>query len=97
MGNGDGRRRFGVVIVQGDLGIGIVLGDLAAPPRLWYNSARPSLLGRPRARPGWGRMEDGIKTEFPRTFVPAASDMGDWAQIEPLFDALDRRELEDVS
>ncbi len=39
--------------------------------------------------------------EFPRTFVPADADLGDWAQIEPLFDRLEqgaagsREELED--
>lgn len=31
---------------------------------------------------------------YPRRFVLADADMGDWTQIEPLFDALDRRPLE---
>ncbi|NUP88758.1 MAG: M3 family oligoendopeptidase [Candidatus Sumerlaeia bacterium] len=32
--------------------------------------------------------------EFPRQFVPAQIDLGDWAQIEPLFDALAARGLD---
>src|SRR5687768_12657107 len=33
---------------------------------------------------------------YPRRFVPAIADMGEWAQIEPLFDALDLQPLDTV-
>ena len=29
-----------------------------------------------------------LQRSFPRVFVPENADMGDWAQIEPLFTAL---------
>src|SRR5437016_2444173 len=32
-----------------------------------------------------------LKPHTPRTFVPATADLGDWAQIEPLFDTLETR------
>jgi oligoendopeptidase F len=38
-------------------------------------------------------MDDWTQKQYPRTFVPADADMGDWAQIEPLFDQLDRRPI----
>lgn len=31
--------------------------------------------------------------EFPRRFVPAAADLGDWASVEPLFTELEKRPL----
>jgi len=31
---------------------------------------------------------------YPRQFVPAGADMGDWSQIEPLFNELERRPLD---
>ncbi len=34
-----------------------------------------------------------LPCEFPRKFVPATADLGEWSQIEPLFDQLDAREL----
>lgn len=34
-------------------------------------------------------MTTTTQTEYPRRFVPAGADMGDWARIEPLFDRLD--------
>jgi len=34
---------------------------------------------------------------FARGFVPAKADMGDWSQIEPLFDALDARPIGNVA
>ena len=33
-----------------------------------------------------------LQRAFPRTFVPQGADMGDWAQIEPLFAALLQRQ-----
>ncbi len=30
--------------------------------------------------------------EFPRTFVPEGADMGDWAQMEPLFAKLENED-----
>jgi oligoendopeptidase F len=38
-----------------------------------------------------------LDKSYPRRFVPTAADMGDWAQIEPLFDALDTRPIEAVA
>ncbi len=35
-------------------------------------------------------------TSFPRGFVPADADMGDWSQIAPLFDALDQRPIDNA-
>lgn len=32
--------------------------------------------------------------KYPRQFVPADADMGDWAQIEPLFDRLDQQPID---
>ena len=39
-------------------------------------------------------MSSALNRTYPRHFVPAAAEMGDWQQIEPLFDALDRRPVE---
>ncbi len=36
------------------------------------------------------------ESQYRRRFVPAGADMGDWSQIEPLFDALEQRPVEDV-
>ena len=41
-------------------------------------------------------MSDWTRKTYPRTFVPADADMGDWGRIEPLFDLLDGREIETV-
>ncbi len=41
-------------------------------------------------------MDSLIDARYPRRFVPANADMGDWSQIEPLFDALDARAIESV-
>lgn len=38
-----------------------------------------------------------IDARYPRRFVPDAADMGGWTQIEPLFDGLDVRPVEDLS
>ncbi len=35
-----------------------------------------------------------LEKSYPRRFVPAGADMGDWSQIEPLFDALDGRDVD---
>jgi hypothetical protein len=37
-----------------------------------------------------------IDATYPRQFVPANADMGEWTQIEPLFDALDARTIENL-
>ncbi len=37
-----------------------------------------------------------LPQQFPRTFVPASADLGDWAQIEPLLDELERRTAQTV-
>lgn len=42
-------------------------------------------------------MNSTIKARYSRGFVPTGADMGDWTQIEPLFDALDARSIEDLS
>ena len=34
-----------------------------------------------------------LPRDYPRRFVPEALDAGDWTQLEPLFDELERREL----
>jgi oligoendopeptidase F len=34
--------------------------------------------------------------QYPRQFVPATADMGDWAQIEPLFDQLDAEPIDNT-
>lgn len=39
-------------------------------------------------------MSSSTTSDYPRRFVPADADMGDWARIEPLFDALDRRPID---
>lgn len=39
-------------------------------------------------------MSDWTQETFPRRFVPAEADMGDWDQIEPLFDQLDTRPID---
>jgi oligoendopeptidase F len=39
-------------------------------------------------------MNSVIDSKYPRRFVPAAADMGQWAQIEPLFDLLEARPIE---
>ena len=36
------------------------------------------------------------KNEFPRSFVPADADLGDWAQIEPLFEKLENENPQTV-
>jgi oligoendopeptidase F len=41
-------------------------------------------------------MSSSLETRYPRHFVPATADMGDWAQIEPLFDKLDARPVDAV-
>jgi hypothetical protein len=33
---------------------------------------------------------------YTRQFVPADADMGDWSQIESIFDALDSRSIDSV-
>ncbi len=35
--------------------------------------------------------------EFPRRFVPKDADLGDWSRVEPLFDALLRREVKSAA
>ena len=35
-----------------------------------------------------------LPREYPRRFVPDDADLGDWSQIEPLFDALDERPID---
>lgn len=35
-----------------------------------------------------------LPREFPRAFVPAKIDLGEWTQIEPLFDELERRPID---
>ena len=35
-----------------------------------------------------------LPREYPRRFVPEDADLGDWSQIEPLFDALDARPID---
>ncbi len=35
-----------------------------------------------------------LPREYPRRFVPDDADLGDWAQIEPLFDQLDHRPID---
>ncbi len=35
----------------------------------------------------------GLPVEYPRRFVPQGLDLGDWSQVEPLFEELERREL----
>ncbi|MBI3460274.1 M3 family oligoendopeptidase [Candidatus Acetothermia bacterium] len=35
-----------------------------------------------------------LPREFPRAFVPAKIDLGDWTQIEPLFNELERRPID---
>jgi oligoendopeptidase F len=35
-----------------------------------------------------------LPREFPRRFVPTEIDLGNWAQIEPLFDELERRSID---
>jgi oligoendopeptidase F len=42
-------------------------------------------------------MSSAIDGKYSRGFVPTGADMGDWTQIEPLFDALDARSIEDLS
>jgi len=42
-------------------------------------------------------MINGVTKTFPRRFVPAAADMGNWADIEPLFDELDGRPIDSVA
>jgi len=39
-------------------------------------------------------MSNLIGKPYPRRFVPADADMGDWRQIEPLFDQLDARPID---
>jgi len=39
-------------------------------------------------------MADLNNTRYPRQFVPVNADMGDWSQIEPLFDQLDARPID---
>ena len=41
-------------------------------------------------------MADWTQTTYPRRFVPADADMGDWGRIEPLFDQLDAAPIETV-
>lgn len=41
-------------------------------------------------------MNVDIQQRYPRRFVPAAADMGDWSQLEPLFNILDQRPLDTV-
>ena len=39
-------------------------------------------------------MGDWTQQTYPRRFVPADAEMGDWGQIEPLFDQLDARPID---
>ncbi|MDR7587042.1 MAG: M3 family metallopeptidase, partial [Armatimonadota bacterium] len=39
-------------------------------------------------------LEVDLRREFPRTFVPAQAQMGDWSQVEPLFQRLLDRPIE---
>jgi oligoendopeptidase F len=39
-------------------------------------------------------MTDNLSISYPRRFVPADANMGDWAAIEPLFDELDARAID---
>lgn len=39
-------------------------------------------------------MPTGTTHAYPRRFVPASADMGNWADIEPLFDALDAQPVD---
>lgn len=42
----------------------------------------------------WRTMRHTLEPAYGRHFVPAEADMGDWAQIEPIFNALDARPID---